>query len=242
MTRYTQDAQVEVERVPGIDQALEELAHTPALALLVNSGTVTRGLELLKSSAPLYQAALPNGIPALVCAIPDPRNTQADLGVSDILVKPISQEALLAALDRLGITQGTVLVVDDEPDILQLFGRILAASKRGYHILQARDGLEAMSILEERHPDVILLDLMMPNADGFEVLAALRESSMLRDIPTIIISAREPTGQPIMCNTLAVTQAGGISIHQLLACVHALTEILSPAQHGAPKPPANLAA
>jgi CheY-like chemotaxis protein len=99
-----------------------------------------------------------------------------------------------------------------------------------------------MSILEEHCPDVILLDLVMPNMDGFQMLAALRESPTWRDIPAITISAREPTGQPVMCNTLAVTQSGGISAQQLLACVHAITEILSQAQQAGPRRPAGLAA
>jgi CheY-like chemotaxis protein len=115
---------------------------------------------------------------------------------------------------------------------------MLASSKHSYRVLQARDGMEAMNILAEHRPDVILLDLVMPNMDGFQMLTALKESPDLRDIPTIIISARDPTGQPIMCNVLAVVQAGGISSHQLLACVHAMTQILSPALQVLPKLPA----
>jgi CheY-like chemotaxis protein len=106
-------------------------------------------------------------------------------------------------------------------------------------VLQARDGTEALNILAEHRPDVIMLDLVMPNMDGFHLLTALKGSPALRDIPRIIISARDPTGQPIMCHALAVVQAGGISSHQLLACVHAMTQILSPALHAEPKPPVN---
>jgi CheY-like chemotaxis protein len=157
------------------------------------------------------------------------------LGVSDILVKPIGHDALLGALDRLGITQGTVLVVDDEPDGLQLFGRMLASCRHSYRVLQARDGEEAMSIMAEIHPDVILLDLVMPNLNGFQMLSALRESPALCHIPVIITSARDPIGQPIMSNSLAIMQEGGISTRQLLACIRAVTQILSASQDAAPK-------
>jgi CheY-like chemotaxis protein len=83
---------------------------------------------------------------------------------------------------------------------------------------------------------VILLDLVMPNMDGFEMLAALRESPALRDIPTVIISAQDPAGQPIMSSALALTQNGGISTRQLLACISALTQTLgvSATQDAAP--------
>ncbi len=233
LTRYLEGTPTEIVCVPAVDQAVAVLEQTPALALLVNSSTIPQGMEMLKATL------LPNGTPALVCVVPEPRDTQTGMGVSDILVKPISQEMMLSALDRLGLTQGTVLVVDDEPDGLQLFGRMLASSKHSYRVLQARDGTEALNILAEHRPDVIMLDLVMPNMDGFRLLTALKESRTLRDIPRIIISARDPTGQPIMCHALAVVQAGGISAHQLLACVHAMTQILSPALHAEPKLPAN---
>ena len=197
--------------------------------LIVNSSTIEKGLELLKSSAPL-----PNDVPAIVCLMPDIHDSSAGMGVSDILIKPIGHDALLAALDRLGITQGTVLVVDDESDVLQLFGRILASSKRSYRVLLARDGVEALSIMTEIQPDVILLDLVMPNLDGFEMLSTLRESPALSSIPVIIISARDPIGQPIMSNTLAIMQEGGFSTRQLLACISAVTQILSAPQDAAP--------
>ena len=236
LTRYLEGTAVEIVSVPAVDQAVAVLEQTPALALLVNSGSIPQGMDLLKTTP------LPNGTPALVCVVPEPRDVHTGMGVSDILVKPISQEMILSALDRLGVTQGTVLVVDDEPDGLQLFGRMLASSPHDYRVLLARDGTEALSILSEHHPDVILLDLVMPNMDGFHLLTALKQSAQLRDIPRIIISARDPAGQPIMCNALAVLQAGGISSHQLLACVHAMTQILSPALRAEPRPPANPAA
>jgi signal transduction histidine kinase/CheY-like chemotaxis protein len=221
---------VEISPIFSVEQAVDELQHTPAQALIINSPSIVKGLDLLKVSAPL-----PTGVPVLVCVMPDPHDPQASMGVSDILVKPISHDALLGALEKLGITQGTVLVVDDEPDGLQLFGRMLASSPYSYRVLLAGDGLEAMAILEETCPDVIMLDLVMPNMDGFQLLTRLRESPRLRDIPTIIISARDPSGQPIMCSSFAVVQTSGISTRQLLACVRAMTQILSPIPGGGPK-------
>jgi signal transduction histidine kinase/DNA-binding response OmpR family regulator len=225
LVRYMEG--VDVTPITSMEEAVEELQRTPALALLVNNESVAKGLERLAALA-----ALPSGVPVLVCSIPDPHDTSASMGVADILVKPIAQEALLGALDRLKIGEGTVLVVDDEPDGLQLFGRMLAASQRGYRVLQARDGMEAMSILAEYLPDVILLDLVMPNMDGFQMLAALHESPTLRNIPVIIISARDPLGQPIMSNAMAVVQESGLSSRQLLACITATTAILSAGQAG----------
>jgi CheY-like chemotaxis protein len=101
-------------------------------------------------------------------------------------------------------------------------------------VLQARDGEEAMSILKDHRPDAILLDLIMPHMNGFEMLAALNESAALRDIPTMVISAQDPAGQPIMSSALAIVQGGGISARQLLSCIAAISRILSTAQDGEP--------
>jgi signal transduction histidine kinase/CheY-like chemotaxis protein len=223
LVRYLEG--MEVVCVQSVEQAIDELQRTPALALIVNSASIAKGVELLKASL-----SLPKGVPVFVFSVPDPHDSSSGMGVSDILVKPIAQDALLGALDRLNVNEGTVLVVDDDSDSLHLFGRMLVASKRAYRVLQARDGAEAMSILGEYHPAVILLDLVMPNMDGFEMLSALGESPSLRDIPVIIISARDPLGQPIMSNAMAIVQEGGISTRQLLACFTATTKILSVGQ------------
>jgi len=119
------------------------------------------------------------------------------------------------------------MIVDDEPDALHLFGRILASSGRFYRVLLARDGQEALSILSEHRPDVILLDLIMPNMNGFQFLELKSQDPALCAIPVIVISARDPAGQPIISSALAVTRGGGLSTHQLLASIEAISKIFS---------------
>ena len=133
----------------------------------------------------------------------------------------------MLALDRLGIRQGKVLIIDDEPDALQLFGRMLASSEREYRVLSARDGREALRVLEDFCPDVILLDLVMPNMDGFQLLEKKEQIVAFRDIPVIVISARDPKGQPIVSGALAITQGGGLPAHFLLRSVEFMSSVLS---------------
>jgi CheY-like chemotaxis protein len=104
---------------------------------------------------------------------------------------------------------------------------MLASSGRDYHILLARDGQDALNIIEYSRPDIILLDLVMPKLDGFHFLKIRDEKPELQDIPIIIISARNPTGQPIVSQSLAVTQMEGLSVGQLVTCIQALSQILS---------------
>jgi CheY-like chemotaxis protein len=130
-------------------------------------------------------------------------------------------------LDQLNIKEGTVLIVDDEPDALQLFRRMLTSSERDYRILLARDGQEALTILQECRPQVILLDLVMPKLDGFQFLELRRRHPILCEIPVVVISARDPAGQPIVSSMMAVTLSGGLSVSQLLTGIEALSKVLA---------------
>ena len=220
ITRYA--SEVETVSVTSLEAALEELSRVPAQALLVNDVSVTKALERIVSSG-----VLPGDMPTIICSIPGKQEAAGALGVAERLVKPISREALLGALERLNIETGTVMIVDDEPDALHLFGRILASSGRFYRVLLARDGQEALSILSEHRPDVILLDLIMPNMNGFQFLELKSQDPALCAIPVIVISARDPAGQPIISSALAVTRGGGLSTHQLLASIEAISKIFS---------------
>jgi len=213
---------IEIVPVSNLDDALRELAHTPAQALLVNDTSVSKTLNRLKNSK-----RLPHEIPAIICSIPGIQQATDTMGASDRLIKPVTRETLLDALERLQIRSGTVLIIDDEPDALQLFGRMLASSGGNYRVILARDGQEAMHILQERRPDVILLDLIMPNMDGFQLLEQRSQDPRLRDIPTIVVSAQDPAGQPIVSSGLAVTRGGGLSVRQLLDSIQAISKILS---------------
>ena len=84
-----------------------------------------------------------------------------------------------------------------------------------------------MEVSQKRRPDLILLDLMMPNMDGFQLLETRRQDPMLREVPVVVVSARDPTGQPIVSNALAVARRGGLSAQQVLKCVDAISQILS---------------
>ena len=212
------------EIVPAADleQAVDELRRLPARALLVNDLRVEEALRRVSQ-----RAELPVGVPVIICSIPGAEQAAGALGAADYLVKPISREALLAALDRLGPVVRTVLVVDDEPDALQLFGRVLMSAERDYRVLRADDGQQALEIMRQDRPDVVLLDLVMPEMDGFQFLAAVSQEPAWRDIPVILISARDPLGQPIVSKSLAVTCREGLSVEQLLECIQALSAILS---------------
>ena len=118
--------------------------------------------------------------------------------------------------------------VDDEPEALQLFARMLSSSQRDYRILQAANGQRALSLLRERQPDAMLLDLIMPGMDGFQVLQQKSQDPSISEIPVIVISSRDPRNEPIVSDRLAVTCGGGLSARDLLACIQSISEALTP--------------
>tara|TARA_R110001583_G_scaffold17941_1_gene72064 strand:- start:2766 stop:3137 length:372 start_codon:yes stop_codon:yes gene_type:complete len=81
-----------------------------------------------------------------------------------------------------------ILIVDDEPNIVMSLEYLF--KKENFEVFIARDGAEALEIAELKVPDIILLDIMMPNVDGYQVLRFLKESPKLNDIKVIFLSAK----------------------------------------------------
>jgi CheY-like chemotaxis protein len=85
-----------------------------------------------------------------------------------------------------------VLAIEDDPDLGLLYESFLSAE--GHDVEVARDAPEGLRMLE-RHPDVVLLDLMLPGMDGYDVMRAMEKRKDLRDIPVVVVSASVPPGR-----------------------------------------------
>ena len=225
LARYLRNA--EVVTVHSLEQVKDEFKRVPAHALLVNAASVGEDLQRMERDS-----ALPAGLPVFVCSVPGKRDAAESLGVADYLVKPISRDDLLAVLDRLELAASTILIVDDEPDVLRLFRRMLASAERDYRVLRATSGQQARDMMRQEKPDVVLTDLIMPDMDGFQLIAEMREDPALRDVPVVVTSARDPLGQPIVSKSLAVMRGDGIAAPQLLAAIESLVKTLSVQQVG----------
>lgn len=221
LKRYMGD--VDIVHAENMLDANRQLEHSPAVAMLTYTPAIRSALEELGDISNMNSET-----PLIACSIPGLGKLSSQLNVADVLVKPISNSQLLAALERLNIFSGTILIADDDPDALQLFGRILSTSKYSYRIRLARDGEEVLSILKECHPEAIFLDLAMPNISGYQLLGERSERSELADIPIIVISARDAYDHPIVSDMFLVTQKGGFSMRQLLMCIRLVSETLSP--------------
>jgi CheY-like chemotaxis protein len=135
----------------------------------------------------------------VIISIAADRNKGFSLGAAAVLEKPISRRALYESLVDLGLfplSQGKtlkVLVVDDDPKAVELVA--VRISEQASVVLRAYSGREAIETAREELPDVIVLDLMMPDINGFDVVEALRENSNTARIPILIVTAKRITAE-----------------------------------------------
>jgi two-component system, NtrC family, sensor kinase len=127
-------------------------------------------------------------IPVIMLTIVDDKNLGYALGASDYLTKPIDRERLVTVLKQ-HRRDRPVLVVDDDAEVRQLLRRMLESE--GYAVVEAENGRVALERLRGEPPSLILLDLMMPEMDGFEFVAELRRHEDWRAIPIVVITARD---------------------------------------------------
>ena len=131
-------------------------------------------------------------IPVIMLTIVDDKNLGYALGASDYLTKPLDRERLLSVLNKYR-RDAPVLVVDDDATLRELLRRILEGA--GYTVVEAENGRVALERLRAVSPGVILLDLMMPEMDGFDVVAEVRRHEAWRAIPIIVVTAKELTAE-----------------------------------------------
>lgn len=124
----------------------------------------------------------------MMSMVADDHASAVMMGASEYVVKPFDRGSLLNTVERfVGPKRRRVLVVDDEPDARELARRVLVSA--GYLVDEVGDGRQALAYLEQQHPDLILLDLMMPELDGFGVIRALQEDPELSSIPLVVLTA-----------------------------------------------------
>jgi CheY-like chemotaxis protein len=133
-------------------------------------------------------------IPIIICSILEEEERGFNLGAVDYLVKPFLQEDIIKAISRLDRdgTINKVLVIDDDPVDLRLVQKILEDMK-DYQIAAASGGKSGWEAITTIHPDAIILDLFMPDLNGFSILENLRKEPDLRNIPVIILTGADLT-------------------------------------------------
>ena len=148
----------------------------------------------------------------------------------DYLTKPLDSRELIRALARQGLDGSssgegkTILLVDDEAGILEMHTRMIQAQYPACRVLPAPDGRAAMEIIRQERPNLILLDLMMPELDGFGVLDAMRTDESMRNIPVVVLTGQVLTDEDMARlnqGVAAILQKGVFSTEETMAHVEA---------------------
>jgi PAS domain S-box-containing protein len=173
--------------VEGLRLAKE---HLPAAILLDVKMPDLDGwgvLSRLKSDPDLAN------IPVMMVTIEGDRALSSALGAVDYLVKPVDYDRLMTLLEPYHTNSAptSVMVVEDNPENREMICRQL--TKAGWRVLAAENGIEALAVMQTEVPGVILLDLMMPQMDGFEFLRQLRQHPQWRSLPVIVLTAKDLT-------------------------------------------------
>jgi signal transduction histidine kinase/CheY-like chemotaxis protein len=162
-------------------------------------------------------------IPVIMLSIVDEKNLGYALGASDYLTKPIDRNRLAVVIERYraGRSNCRVLVVEDDAPTREMMRRTL--QKDGLDVVEAENGEMALAKVAAQMPDLILLDLMMPVMDGFQFASELRKHTEWRNIPIVVVTAKELTiDDRLQLNGYVekILQKGAFGRDELLQEVH----------------------
>lgn len=171
----------------GLRLAAEDKPHIITLDVMMPGMDGWEVLVRLKADPELAS------IPVVLVTIVSDRGMAFDLGATEFLHKPVDRAKLAHVLERYRppAPPRRVLVVDDEPNQRELLRRQLEDAD--WEVREAADGNEALAAMREALPALVVLDLMMPEKDGFEVVDEMRGDAALRGIPVVVYTAKELT-------------------------------------------------
>ena len=193
LREYLEPAGYAVRVAPDADNGLRMAAEQRPAAILLDVLLPTvdgwEALRRLKANSALRD------IPVIMLTVVDERDVGLALGAVDYLVKPIQRAALLASLARFAPRPTStglplrVLAIDDEPAALDLIRSTIEPA--GFAVRGVTTGREALDIVNRERFDLIICDLVMPELDGFDVIAALKADSRTAHIPILVCTARD---------------------------------------------------
>ncbi len=223
MQRYLRNEGFSVVGAPDGEQGLRlaQALHPDAITLDV----MMPGMDGWAVLAALKADSALADIPVIMLTIMDSLNVGYALGAADFLIKPVDRERLLTTLNKYRRSPSArVLVVEDDAPTREMLRRLVEG--QGWAAAEAENGRVALARMLETPPDLILLDLMMPEMDGFEFVTHLRRREEWRSIPVVVVTAKDLTTEDrLRLNGYVekLVQKGALSREQLL---HEIRELL----------------
>ncbi len=206
-----------------------DITQVTGMADMVKPSAIVMDAKYAQQLDPAAREHLGEIAPLITCPMPSGRRIMQNLGVRDYLVKPVTQPILQEAIARLAQPIKSVLIVDDDQEIVRLFSRMIEAMSDQYQVRKAYSGLEGMALMQMQPPDLVLLDLLMPDIDGLTLIERMKAQPELAQIPVIMISARgasESVASPLQ-GTLSIKKQNGFQPIELVRCIDDIVENLT---------------
>lgn len=217
LRRHVEECEVvQVDRIEQVAKAV--LIHHPrAIIYNVPPGELRGRAEIALS------------VPIIECSLPSREWVASDLAVTACLTKPVMAQQLLTEIKKLGDIH-RILIVDDDRGFCQLIERMLEASGQRFEVRHAYDGAEGLLTMRTWQPDLILLDLIMPGTDGFQVLEEMRRDPGLLSIPVVLLTVTSYAEDALMHRggQVMVYRSDGLRLVEVLRCLRALIRVLEP--------------
>ena len=167
-----------------------------------------------------------SSIPVIVLSMLDDRNVGYALGAAEYLTKPVDARKLVATLSRFCPDRDApILVVEDDSGARERVRRVL--ERDGWKVEEAANGREALALLPDLRPQLVVLDLMMPEMDGFELAARMRADARWRALPVLVLSALDLSAeqrQRLSGSVDVIMQKGGSELEELLPEIRSLLD------------------
>jgi signal transduction histidine kinase/CheY-like chemotaxis protein len=166
-------------------------------------------------------------VPVILITMVDDRKKAFTLGAADYMVKPIDRERLARLLNRFVCANPPcrVLVVDDDAAVRDILRRTF--TKAGWEVSEAENGREGLRVIEENIPELVLLDLMMPEVDGFQFLEEMRRNERLKNVPVIVLTSKILTAEDrlrLNGSVEKVLQKGTLNLQEMEQELRALVQ------------------
>ena len=225
LARYSEEVEFVDARL--LSQATNVLQQGSAHAVVLNvtdADEIWSLVETVKREAPRT--------PIIGCFVPRRVERAVALGALGHLIKPVTRADLQRAIQATGKPVRRVLVVDDDPDALQLFSQMLHVCDDTVEVITALSGEEALDELRRHPPDLMLLDIVMHGMDGWQVLESMTQDDGVGEVPTYFVSAQDPADQPPTSRFLLATMDEGLPISKFLRCSLEVSKLLLQPEEG----------
>lgn len=213
-------------RASGPSEVPSLVEQQQPLAVLLDPTNVAFGAQVRQLQA--LTDAQP--APVILCPLGGEERLAHSLGVQAYLVKPVRREAFLEAIAKLGDAVQRVLIVDDDPRVVRLLARMLQSASRPYQAMRAYNGRDGLQRLLVEPVDALVLDLMMPEVDGYTFLERMRQEERLRDIPVVVVTSKGfdiHDARRLGGRMVGVAYGRGVSNEESLSYLRGLLDVIN---------------